>query len=228
MEKTTEPAKKTFASRVKSNLLAGILIVVPVVLSFWIGWKLYDMLTAWGLQLGRQINLPVGLSPFWRDQCIRVLSLCCVLALLSFFGMLTKVTIGNKLLKFAQFLLMKMPIINVIYSTCKQIADAMQNSQGGNMFRQVVLFEYPRKGSWTVGFLTNHLPADFEVSQKLNEQVVTVFVPTTPNPTSGFLFVLPQKDVIPLEMTVSEAMKFIVGCGGVLPADKAGELQKNA
>ena len=92
------------------------------------------------------------------------------------------------------------------------------------MFNKAVLFEYPRRGSWAVGFLTNENKEPFEVTRVLGKELVSVFIPTTPNPTSGFLFLIPWDECYILNMSVSEAMAFIVSCGAVVPPDKAAEL----
>ena len=94
------------------------------------------------------------------------------------------------------------------------------------MFNKAVLFEYPRRGSWAVGFLTNENKEPFELTRVLGKELVSVFIPTTPNPTSGFLFLIPRDECYILNMSVSEAMAFIVSCGAVVPPDKAAELME--
>ena len=96
------------------------------------------------------------------------------------------------------------------------------------MFNKAVLFEYPRRGSWAVGFLTNENKEQFEVTRVLGKELVSVFIPTTPNPTSGFLFLIPRDECHILNMSVSEAMAFIVSCGAVVPPDKAAVLTEQA
>ncbi len=214
----TNKNEKGFGAKLRSAIITGIFVVIPIYLSIWIGWVIYDSLTSWGIQFAD--NIPAGnISPFWRIQLVRILCLLCMVVMLILAGALTKIALGQKLLKFAQKILLKVPIINFIYSTCKQIGDAVWGAKGGNMFHKVVLFEYPRRGSWTVGFLTNENKEDsFEIREKLSgREMWSVFIPTTPNPTSGFLFFLPKEDCILLDMSVSDAMKLIVSCGGVQP-----------
>ena len=116
-------------------------------------------------------------------------------------------------------MLLKLPLINFIYSTCKQIGDTIMSSKKGNMFRQVVLFEYPRKGCYAIGFMTNeNTPENSEAARRLGKgDLISVFMPTTPNPTSGFLMLIPRDECIMLDMSVSDAMRMIVSCGTVLP-----------
>ncbi len=223
-----DPQKKeSFGARLRTAVITGIFVVIPIFLSLWIGWVIYDALTSWGIMFADK--LPSGnISPFWRMQLIRIACLLCMLLLLILAGALTKVALGQRLLQFAQKMLLKVPIISFIYSTCKQIGDAVWGAKGGSMFHHVVLFEYPRRGSWTVGFLTNENKNSFEVTEKLGgREMYSVFIPTTPNPTSGFLFFIPKEDCILLDMSVSDAMKLIVSCGGVLPPSEADALEKH-
>ena len=220
------PAKTSFAAKIRNAAITGVFVVIPIFLSLWIGWIIYDSLTSWGVMFADRLPRIEAISPFWRMQLIRVLCLFCMFLLLVLAGALTKLALGQRLLRAAQQLLLKVPIINFIYSTCKQIGDAVWGAKGGNMFHQVVLFEYPRRGSWAIGFLTNENRESFEVTRKLGDRdMVSVFIPTTPNPTSGFLFFLPREDCIFLDMSVSDAMKLIVSCGGVIPAGTADALK---
>jgi uncharacterized membrane protein len=106
------------------------------------------------------------------------------------------------------------PGVGAVYNTVKQIVDTF-NTQNRNLFNTVVLVEYPRKGVWTVGFLTSKEPS--EVQDKIGREIWTVFVPTTPNPTSGFLLMFPREDVVELEMSVGEGMKMVISGGAVVP-----------
>jgi uncharacterized membrane protein len=203
-------------------IVTGILVAVPVVLSLWVAWYLYSRLTGWGLTLADSLGLMSQLPPFWRTQIIRVLALILVLAMLFFLGVLTKITIGRKVIAKAQSLLLKVPLVNFIYSTCKQIGDTIMSSKKGNMFQQVVLFEYPRKGCYAIGFMTNeNTPENSEAARRLGKgDLISVFMPTTPNPTSGFLILVPRDECIMLDMNVSDAMRLIVSCGAILPGSE--------
>jgi len=118
------------------------------------------------------------------------------------------------LFNFFEGILVKVPLINLVYNTVKQIVDTF-SQQNNAIFQEVVLIEYPRKGVYAVGFLTNQ--AKGEIQEKTGENLVNVFVPTTPNPTSGFLLMLPNDAVIPMEMTIAEGMKLIISGGAVAP-----------
>ena len=168
------------------------------------------------------MNLMADLPDFWRTQIIRILALIVVLAVVFFLGVLTKITIGRRLIAKAQSLLLKVPLVNFIYSTCKQIGDTIMSSKKGNMFQQVVLFEYPRKGCYAIGFMTNENTSEnSEVARRLEKgDLISIFMPTTPNPTSGFLMFIPRNECIMLEMSVSDAMRLIVSCGAILPGSE--------
>ena len=222
----TAPAKKKHFLFFRNMIVTGIIVAVPIVLSLWVAWYLYSRLTGWGLTLADSMGLMSGLPPFWRTQIIRVLALIAILAMLFFLGVLTKNTIGRKVIAKAQALLLKVPLVNFIYSTCKQIGDTIMSSKKGNMFQQVVLFEYPRKGSYAIGFMTNeNTPENSEAARKLGKgDLISVFMPTTPNPTSGFLMLIPRDECIMLDMSVSDAMRLIVSCGAILPgSEESGE-----
>ena len=224
MPTKSEPKKKHFQF-FRNMIVTGLLVAVPIVLSLWVAWYLYSRLTGWGLTLADSMELMSELPPIWRTQIIRVLALIIVLAVLFFLGVLTKITLGRKVIEKAQALLLKLPLVNFIYSTCKQIGDTIMSSKSGNMFQQVVLFEYPRKGCWAIGFMTNeNTPENSEAARRLgNGDLISVFMPTTPNPTSGFLMLIPREECIMLDMSVSDAMRLIVSCGAILPGSENEE-----
>ena len=219
------PAKKKHFQFFRNMIVTGLIVAVPVILSLWVAWYVYSRLTGWGLTLADSLGLMSGLPPFWRTQIIRVLALVVVLAALFFIGVLTKITLGRKAIEKAQALLLKVPLVHFLYSTCKQIGDTIMSSKKGSMFQQVVLFEYPRKGCWAIGFLTNeNTPENSETARRLDKgNLISVFMPTTPNPTSGFLMLIPREECIMLDMSVSDAMRLIVSCGAILPGSENEE-----
>ncbi len=211
--------KRSVLGFLRSRIITGFFVVIPVFLSLWVAAFLYSKLTQWAVGISREYfpQFHQATDDFWMEQGIRVISLLLILVLLFIAGQLMRLALGRKLISLMQKLFLKLPIINFIYSTCKQIGDALWSSKEGNMFRQVVLFEYPMKGCYAIGFLTNENKRDFEVTQKLNAPMLSVFMPTTPNPTSGFLMFIPRENCIFLNMSVSDAMRLIVSCGAVTP-----------
>jgi uncharacterized membrane protein len=155
----------------------------------------------------------------WRPEAIiglHIPGLGTILTLVFVFliGLLAHNFIGRQVVQLWELLLARIPIVNSIYSSVKQVSDTLFSSSG-NAFRKAMLVQYPRHGSWTIAFLTgvpggdvrNHLVGDY----------VSVYVPTTPNPTSGFFLMMPREDVIELDMSVDEALKYIVSMGVVSP-----------
>lgn len=208
----------------KGLLLTGLFVVAPVLLTLWTTWWIYNLLTVWAIGLAHKMNIP-GLGEngsFWLEQGIRIAALILVFIVLILIGQLAKMTFGRRMLALGQKLLLHLPLVNFIYSTSKQIADAMRSS-GGGIFRQVVLFEYPREGCYAIGFVTNENPEGFELTDLVGEPLVSIFMPTTPNPTSGFLLLIPRAKCRFLNMSVSDAMKLIVSAGTVLPGQTAAK-----
>jgi uncharacterized membrane protein len=144
-----------------------------------------------------------------------------ILTLLIIFitGVLAANFIGQRLVVWWERLLTKIPVVNSIYNSVKQVSDTLFSSSG-NAFRKALLVQYPREGSWTIAFLTGQPGGD--VVNHLQGDYVSVYVPTTPNPTSGFFLMMPKQDVIELDMSVDEALKYIISMGVVAPPAKAG------
>ncbi|MBI1773296.1 MAG: DUF502 domain-containing protein [Burkholderiales bacterium] len=193
----------------RKYFITGLLILVPLAITLWV---LHAIISTMDQSL---LLLPVE----WRPEKLvgfKVLGIGTILTLLIVFvtGLLAQNFIGNYVIKAWESLLQRIPIVSSIYSSVKQVSDTLFSSSG-NAFRKAVLIEYPRRDCWTIGFLTgvpggdvvNHLKGDF----------VSVYVPTTPNPTSGFFLMLPRDQAIELDMSVDAALKYIVSMGVVAP-----------
>lgn len=163
------------------------------------------------------------LDPVWRDMPavqfgLEVLSILVVLLLITLLGYGSKLFIGRLCLHSFERLLDRVPFINTVYRTAKQIVDTFSHQQKA-VFQEVVLIEYPRKDCYVIGFLTSE--AKGEPQAATGEAIVNIFVPTTPNPTSGFLLMLPKTDITPLNMSIADGMKLIISGGAVVPNDGA-------
>jgi len=143
------------------------------------------------------------------------LGLVLLLVILTFIGMFTTGFVGGFFVRLGEKIIRRMPIISSIYSLFKQIFETFL-SKRKNSFREVVLIEYPRKGIWTLAFVSQDRTGG-EIEKKNKTKTLSVFVPTTPNPTSGFLLFIPQTDVIKLNMSVEEGIKYVISCGIVAP-----------
>lgn len=163
------------------------------------------------------------LDPVWRDMPavqfgLEVLSILVVLLLITLLGYGSKLFIGRLCLHSFERLLDRVPFINTVYRTAKQIVDTFSHQQKA-VFQEVVLIEYPRKDCYVIGFLTSE--AKGEPQAATGEAIVNIFVPTTPNPTSGFLLMLPKTDITPLNMSIADGMKLIISGGAVVPNNGA-------
>lgn len=193
------------AARLRAYFFAGILITAPISITFYLAWLFIDM-------VDRQV------TPFIPDRLqhwsVPGVGLLIVVVLLTLIGALTAGFVGRTLTSASESVLVRMPVIRGIYSTVKQIFETVL-AQKSNAFREVVMFEYPRRGIWTLGFITGH--AMGELQRLTDEELVNVFVPTTPNPTSGFLLFVPRRDLHVLSMTVEEGIKMVVSGGIITP-----------
>ena len=201
----------------KKYLLAGLLVWLPLAVTVWVLQAVLGMLDgvfSWFLHAGRAV-LPVGAEPF-IDSLLRIpgLGVIVMLAGLLLTGVFATNIMGQWWLSQGSRMLSKIPIVKSIYSSVKQVSDTLFSSSG-NAFREAVLVQYPRQGSWTIAFVTGK-PGG-EAAQHLQGDYLSVYVPTTPNPTSGFFLMVPRADVVVLQMSVDEALKYVISMGVVAP-----------
>ena len=193
----------------RKYFITGLLILVPLAITLWV---LHAIISTMDQSL---LLLPAQ----WRPEQLvgfQILGIGTILTLLIIFvtGLLAQNFIGNYVVEAWEALLKRIPIVNSIYSSVKQVSDTLFSSSG-NAFRKAVLVEYPRQGSWTIAFLTGVPGGD--VANHLKGDYVSIYVPTTPNPTSGFFLMVPRIDTIELDMSVDAALKYIVSMGVVAP-----------
>ncbi len=195
--------KKTIsiAAKLRNYFITGIVVLVPI------GITLY--LTKFFIRISSKL-IPAEINPNnYLPILIPGLEIVLAVIFITLIGYLSLSFIGKKILQLFNDLLKKIPILRTIYSAIGQMAATLAPKK--NSKKSVVLVEYPRKGSWAVGFATKDNKG--EISKKTNQKLVNVFVPTTPNPTSGFLLMFPKEDIIYLDMNFEEASKFIVSAG---------------
>jgi uncharacterized membrane protein len=196
--------------RLRAYFLAGILITAPVSITFYLAYLFISFVDARVTPL-----IPMRFNPeTYLPFALPGLGLFVVVIGLTFIGAVTAGFFGRMVVRFYEGLLARMPVVRNIYSALKQIIETVL-AQQSNAFRQAVLVEYPRRGIWAIGFLTGETKG--EVQQRTDRPMINVFLPTTPNPTSGFLLFVPYKDVIELDMTVEEAIKMVISGGIVTP-----------
>jgi uncharacterized membrane protein len=197
---------------VKKYLITGLLVWAPLVITFWVLSVLVDTLDQ------TLLLLPAAWHPrSWLGFNIPGLGVLLTLVVVLLTGMFAANIIGQRLVQFGESILGRIPVVKSLYSSVKQVSDTLFSSSG-QAFRKALLVQYPRQGSWTVAFLTGQPGGD--VARHLGGDYVSVYVPTTPNPTSGFFLMMPRADVVELDMTVDEALKYIISMGVVPPESK--------
>ena len=198
---TEKNIKKSIFSKIRNNFIAGIVVLIPIGITVYLT---VIIIRISGKIIPKEIN-PNSYLPF----DIPGVEILIALFLITLIGWLSLSFLGKKLFELFNNILKRIPILRTIYSAVGQMTESFTKSD--NNKKSVVLLEYPRKGVWAVGFATKENSG--EMAQKTNKKLVNVFVPTTPNPTSGFLLMFPVEDVIYLNMSFEEASKFIVSAG---------------
>ena len=193
--------KKSIFSRIRNYFIAGVVVLIPIGITLYL--TLFIIRFS-GNIVPKEIN-PNNYLPF----NIPGLEIFIALFIITFIGWLSLSFIGKKFFELFNNLLKKIPILRTIYSAIGQMTESFTKSD--NKQKSVVLLEYPRKGIWAVGFATKENKG--LIQEKINEELINVFVPTTPNPTSGFLLMVPKKDLIFLNVSFEQASKFIVSAG---------------
>lgn len=224
------PKKSGFIARLRGNFLAGLIIIAPIGLTFYLIWTVVGWIDSWVWPFVPQAYQPEELINrfFVRDGGdpinvnVRGIGVFIFLAFTVLVGWIGKGLLGRSFLRWAERLVDRMPVVRSIYNGVKQIAETVF-SQRDTSFDKACLVEYPRPGIWAIAFIST--TAKGEIQEKLpgDEEMVTVFLPTTPNPTSGFLLFLPRRDVKELNMTVEDAAKLVISAGLVYPSDHGAE-----
>ena len=226
-EEIKRRSKPGMISKARGNFLAGIIIVAPIGLTLWLIWTVVGWVDGWvwpfvpeAYQPEQLINLLLGrTSENWIDINVRGVGVVIFLVFTIMVGWIGKGLIGRSFLSLGERMVDRMPVVRSIYNACKQIAETVF-SQRDTSFDKACMIEYPRKGLWAIAFISTNAKGEIDAKLSNGEPIVTVFLPTTPNPTSGFLLFLPQQDVKVLDMTVEDAAKLVISAGLVYPTDK--------
>ncbi len=218
-------------ARMRNTFVAGLLTIVPVVVTVaatvWIFRLLTDFIPKFLTRLPNQ-QIQQLLHDRFTQFGIRVLSLLLLFAGIYAVGLIARNVFGRRLIHLFERVMSRLPLLGSVYSTVHQIGHAFLKGSTDGMFRRVVLIEYPKEGSFALGFVT--ADASFNCNQATGRDLVSVFVPTTPNPTSGFLLLIPKEKVTLLDMTVAEGMRLVISGGVVRPPDRraAPNLQESS
>ena len=210
-ERELKSLRVKFREILRRYFFAGLLVLLPLVITIWfLGWIV-------GLMDGLLNFLPAQLNPFsYIPFAVPGLGALFTLFIILFLGFLATSVVTRRALRIWDALLARIPIFRGVYSAVRKLVESIFGEQ--DQGRKVVLLEWPRKGIYTVGFATGH--AIGEIAAQSGDRLVNVFVPTTPNPTAGFYLLVPEKDLIPLQMTAEEAFKLIVSGGMITPEAK--------
>jgi uncharacterized membrane protein len=209
--------KPSLFARAQANFLAGLTVVLPAVISIavlrWLFGTVANVTDTLLIFVPRDLtheNQGQG-QMYWYCSLAALLLACLLIGIV---GLLARHYVGKKIIGWFDAALLRVPLLNKIYGAIKQVNDAFSPSNKTS-FRTVVLVEFPKASTYSIGFITSD--QQDEVQAKTNEKVVCVFVPTTPNPTSGFLLLVPEDKVIKLEMSVPDGIKYIISLGSIIP-----------
>ena len=204
------PLRLSLAARLRNYFLAGVLVTAPIAITVYFTWSI----VTW---VDREVAraMPAAYNPnTYLPFSLPGLGLVMLVATLTIIGFLTANLLGRTLIRLGEALVNRTPIIRSFYSAIKQIFETVLKDKS-TAFREVVLLEFPRSGAWTLGLVIGR--TEGEIRDKLPENLLSVFIPTSPNPTSGYLLFVPQADAIRMDMTVEDALKMIVSGGLVTP-----------
>ncbi|MBT3358447.1 MAG: DUF502 domain-containing protein [Rhodospirillales bacterium] len=214
------PVKKGVVAKMRGYFFAGMLVTAPIAITVYLAWIFINFVDS---QVGNMF--PPRFNPeTYLPFATPGLGLVIVIAVLIAIGWVAASFLGRFFHKSIDRVLAQVPVVRNLYSTVKQIFETVL-AQRSNAFREAVLVEYPRRGMWAIGFITGR--TEEEVQNLTVEETVNIFLPTTPNPTSGFLLFLPRKDVIPLSMSVEEAIKMVISGGIVTPPDRRPKAKRD-
>jgi uncharacterized membrane protein len=219
-DQTPKAKKPGIFATLRSSFLTGLVVIAPVALTIWLIWSVIGWVDG--------VVLPFVPGPYQPEQFfknlfgpetkvnIRGVGVVLFLLFTILVGSLAKGFIGRSMIRYAESVVARMPVVRSVYSGVKQLAETVF-AQSDRSFEKSCLIEYPRKNVWAVGFVTTSARGEIARHPKTADDLLSIFVPTTPNPTSGFMLFVPRKDVIELDMTVEEAAKLVISAGLVYP-----------
>jgi len=212
-----------FTRRLRTYFITGLLILTPLGVTVYLTWQFFLIVD--GMLNDAVIWLiSKGFGTHWREVPLPGIGFLAILLLILFTGLIARNFIGRRLIHLGEKILVAIPLVNRIYKSVQQISQVFI-SEKREIFKKAVLFEYPRRGIYSVGFLTRE--AGGEIQERIPHKLVSVFLPTTPNPTSGYLLFIPEKEIIYLDMNIEDAIKLIISGGGVIPDSKIPQEVQN-
>ncbi|MEL6690118.1 MAG: DUF502 domain-containing protein [Pseudomonadota bacterium] len=232
--------RSSFFAGLRSNFLTGLVVIAPIGLTIWLIWAVVGWIDGFVLPLipdgytpdvllrrllGPWVRELLGIEgpidPSFTPRSIRGIGVIIFLIFTVLVGWIAKGFIGRSLLRWAEGLVESIPVVRSIYSGVKQIAETVF-SQSDTSFDKACLIEYPRRGIWAIGFISTDAKGEIAKNNQADSPLISIFVPTTPNPTSGFLLFFPKDDIVELDMSVEDAAKLVISAGLVYPNGKGG------
>ncbi len=221
-------------SGLRNNFLAGLVVVVPIALTMWMIWTFVGWIDSWVLPFVPGYYHPDALiDRFFGDSAwfkmifgedvrvnVRGLGVVVFLIFTVFVGWVAKGLIGRSFLAWGERIVDRMPVVRSLYNGLKQIAETVFNQSSEAKFDKACLVEYPRKGIWAIAFISTKAKGEIDAKIPVDEDIISVFLPTTPNPTSGFLLFVPRHSVMELDMSVEDCAKLVISAGLVYPNAK--------
>jgi uncharacterized membrane protein len=202
----------------KNDLIAGLLVVIPLATTIWLTFTIATWVINFLTRIPKQISPFDGLNPILVNLLNLLVGLAVPLFCILLIGLMARNIVGRWLLDFGEQFLQAIPLAGSVYKTLKQLLETVLKDSNGK-FRRVILLEYPRRGVWSIGFVTGTLSSEFQ--SRLPGSMLSVFIPTTPNPTTGWYAVVQEDEVINLSMSIEDAFKVIVSGGIVSPESSA-------
>lgn len=218
-----KPKQPGLLAGLRASFLTGIVVIAPVGLTIWLIWSVIGWIDG--------VVLPLVPDKFQPERYIginlRGLGVIIFLLFTIIMGWIAKGLIGRSLIRYAETMVDRMPVIRSIYSGIKQISETVF-AQSERSFEKACMIEYPRRGIWAIGFISTTAKGEVSERAETGGKLLSIFVPTTPNPTSGFLLFFPEEDVIELDMSVEDAAKLVISAGLVYPTpDRSGKNGSN-
>ena len=212
-----KPRRPGLLASLRASFLTGLVVIAPIGLTIWLIWTMFGWVDGFVLPL-----IPDQFNPeAYIGINLRGLGVIFFLVFTILVGWVAKGLIGRSLIRFAETLVERTPVVRTIYSGIKQIAETVF-AQSERSFEKACLVQYPRKGIWAIGFISTQAKGEVLERAETMGGLMSVFVPTTPNPTSGFLLFFPEEDVVELDMSIEDAAKLVISAGLVYPPERPG------
>jgi uncharacterized membrane protein len=207
-----------FKQDLKNDLIAGLLVAIPLATTIWLSINVANWAVNFLTSIPKQINPFDGLDPILVNVLNLLVGFTVPLMAILLIGLMARNIAGKWFLDFSERLLQAIPLAGAVYKTLKQLLETLLKDSG-NRFRRVVLVEYPRRGIWALAFVTGSI--DSEIQSQMSDRMLNLFIPTTPNPTTGWYAVVPEQDVVDLQMSIEDAFKVVISGGIVNPGNVA-------